>query len=171
MALSSQVLVERLFVEHGRALRAFLSRRIHRHADAADLEQEVYVRMLRVVNTRAIRDPEAYLFAVAANLAKEKTTRGRVRRETTNVDNPEIQAQLSELPDLDGDLDTANRIKRLRKVLLQLSPRCRAAVVLQYGHDLTYAQIGQRIGVSPHMVKKYLSQALVHCRQRMGTRG
>ena len=41
-------LVERLFADHGGALRTFFLRRIRAKADAADLAQEVYVRMLRV---------------------------------------------------------------------------------------------------------------------------
>jgi RNA polymerase sigma-70 factor (ECF subfamily) len=52
-------------------------------------------------------------------------------------------------------------------VLAQLSPKCRAAVVLQYRYGLSYEDIAERLDVSPHMVKKYLAQALAHCRRRM----
>jgi RNA polymerase sigma-70 factor (ECF subfamily) len=52
-------------------------------------------------------------------------------------------------------------------VLAELSPKCRAAVVMQYNHGLSYQEIAVRLGVSSHMVKKYLAQALVHCRRRM----
>jgi DNA-directed RNA polymerase specialized sigma24 family protein len=44
-------------------------------------------------------------------------------------------------------------------------------VVLQYWHGLSYEEIGLRLGVSTNMVKKYLSQALVHCRRRMSRLG
>jgi DNA-directed RNA polymerase specialized sigma24 family protein len=40
-------------------------------------------------------------------------------------------------------------------------------VVLQYRDGLSYQEIADRLNVSPHMVKKYLTQALVHCRGRM----
>jgi RNA polymerase sigma-70 factor (ECF subfamily) len=56
-------------------------------------------------------------------------------------------------------------------VIDQLSPKCRAALILQYWHGLSYEEIGQRLGVSSNMVKKYLSQALVHCRRRMARLG
>ena len=62
-------------------------------------------------------------------------------------------------------------IKRLREVLQQLPPKCHAAVVLQYWHGMSYEEIAQRLGVSTHMVKKYLSQALIHCRRRMARLG
>jgi RNA polymerase sigma-70 factor (ECF subfamily) len=38
---------------------------------------------------------------------------------------------------------------------------------MQYRDGLTYQQIGEQLGVSANMVKKYLSKALGHCRQRL----
>jgi DNA-directed RNA polymerase specialized sigma24 family protein len=32
---------------------------------------------------------------------------------------------------------------------------------------MTYEQIGEQLGVSANMVKKYLSKALSYCRQRL----
>ena len=63
--------VGRLFAEHSTGLRSFFLRRIRSKADAADLAQEVYVRMLRVRDLEAIRNPVSYLYTVANNLVKE----------------------------------------------------------------------------------------------------
>jgi len=62
-------------------------------------------------------------------------------------------------------------VKRLRQVLRELPPKCQAAVSLQYWQGLSYAEIGQQLDISPHMVKKYLSRALAHCRRRMARLG
>src|ERR1700741_1308511 len=150
--------VERLFAQHGRALQAFLYRRVRRHPDAAELAQEVYLRMLRVADIGAIRNPDAYLFTVAGNLAKEHARDERREEITHQVDDPFLQEQLAELPSFASELDTQQRIKRLREVLQQLPPKCRAAVVLQYWHGMDYKEIAGRLGVSTNMVKKYLSQ-------------
>jgi RNA polymerase sigma factor (sigma-70 family) len=171
MTEAKKALVERLFAEHGLALRAFLNRRMRRHQEATDLAQEVYVRMLRIPDMGAIRNPEAYLYTVASNLAKEHAHQERREREARDVEDPELQEQLAELPVLGAQLDTEQRIRRLREVLPQLPPKCHAAVVLQYWHGLSYEEIALRLGVSTHMVKKYLSQALVHCRRRMARLG
>jgi RNA polymerase sigma factor (sigma-70 family) len=168
---SKKTLVGRLFAEHGSALQAFLYRRVRRHPDAAELAQEVYVRMLRVADTSAIRNPEAYLYTVASNLAKEHVRQESRDGRVLDVDDPLVQEQLAELPAFAGQLDTEQRTRRLREVLRQLPPKCHAAVVLQYWHGLSYEEIAQRLGVSTHMVKKYLSQALVHCRRRMARLG
>ena len=66
-------LVERLFTEHGAGLQTFFRRRIRGKADAADLAQEVYVRMLRISDQEAIRNPVHYLYTVANNLVKGAT--------------------------------------------------------------------------------------------------
>jgi RNA polymerase sigma factor (sigma-70 family) len=170
MGDSRQALVERLFAEHAGALRAFFYRRIRRQPEAVELAQEVYVRMLRVPDIDVIRNPEAYLYTVASNLAREHAL-ARGPTATVDVDDPSVQQQLAELPAPGADIDREQRVARLREVLDQLSPKCRAAVVLQYWHGLSYAEIGERLGVSSNMVKKYLAQALLHCRRRMSRLG
>jgi RNA polymerase sigma-70 factor (ECF subfamily) len=167
MADNKKTLVQRLFEEHASALQVFLGRRVRRQPDAAELAQEVYVRMLRVPDIATIRNPEAYLYTVAGNLAKEHARRERKDAAALDVDDPLVQEQLAELPGFAGHIDAEQRVKRLREVLQQLPPKCRAAVVMQYWHGQSYEEIAQRLGISTHMVKKYLSQALMHCRRRM----
>jgi RNA polymerase sigma-70 factor (ECF subfamily) len=167
MAEPGKGLVERLFAEHRRALQAFFYRRIRTKSDAPDLAQEVYVRMLRVSDHQAIRDPERYLYTVASNLAKEYAVLDRRQARSVDVEGASVQQLLGELPTVDAQLDVTRRVARLRVVLAQLSPKCRAAVVLQYRYGLSYEDIAERLDVSPHMVKKYLAQALAHCRRRM----
>jgi RNA polymerase sigma factor (sigma-70 family) len=167
MAETKKRWVERLFTEHGSSLQAFFYRRVRRHPDAAELAQEVYVRMLRVADMESVRNPEAYLYTVASNLAKEHSRHEQASSAALDVDDPVVQELIAELPSVAGQLDTETRVKRLREVLPELPPKCQAAVILQYWHGLSYEEIALRLGVSTHMVKKYLSQALVHCRRRM----
>jgi RNA polymerase sigma-70 factor (ECF subfamily) len=171
MAESKKTQVERLFAEHRGSLQAFFYRRVGRHPVAAELAQEVYLRMLRLPDMGSVRNPEAYLYTVASNLAKEHARHEPKDAAVLDVDNPLIQEQLAELPVFAGDLDTEQRVKRLHEVLEQLPAKCRAAVVLQYWHGQSYEEIAHRLGVSTHMVKKYLSQALAHCRLRMARLG
>jgi len=167
MTQSAKHLVERLFAEQYSALLAFFYRRTRSRSDAPDLAQEVYLRMLRVNDVQAIESPQRYLFTVASNLLKENAVLERRRGTQVEVDEASEEWQLQELPNFEGDVDTAQRVQRLGVVLAQLSPKCRAAVVMQYRFGLSYQEIADRLEVSPHMVKKYLTQALVHCRGRM----
>jgi RNA polymerase sigma factor (sigma-70 family) len=56
-------------------------------------------------------------------------------------------------------------------VLRQLRPKCRAAVELRFTHELSYREIALHLGISPQMAKKYVAQALGHCRRRMARLG
>jgi RNA polymerase sigma factor (sigma-70 family) len=171
MAESKHTLVARLFAEHGSALRTFIGRRVRKQPDAAELAQEVYLRMLRLDDASIIENPEAYLYTVASNLAREHARLEGRAGTALDIDDVLIQQQLADLPSYGTELDSHQRIKRLQEVLQQLPAKCQAAVVLQYWHGLTYEEIAQRLDISAHMVKKYLSQALVHCRKRMARLG
>jgi RNA polymerase sigma-70 factor (ECF subfamily) len=164
--LKKKEFIERLFLQHGTALRAFFRRRVRVAPDASDLAQEVYLRMLSVRDTDRIRKPELYLYTVANNLLKEHRVMGRVRT-ACDIDDPAIQEEMAELPHFEHHIDTHHRVRRLHEVLSQLSPKCRATVVLQFRHGLSYEDIGARLGISTNMVKKYLAQAVDHCRRRM----
>lgn len=167
MASSGRFLIERLFAEHYSALLAFFQRRARSRADVPDLAQEVYLRMLRVGDPDSIRSPEQYLFTVANNLLRETAVLERRRARSVGTDEADAEPQLQHAPVFDEEVDLARRITRLRVVLAQLPPKCRAVVLLQYQHGLSYEEIAARLGISTHMVKKYLSQALTHCRTRM----
>jgi len=144
---------------------------VRRRPEAAELAQEVYVRLLRVPDVATIRDPGAYLYTVASNLARDHARRERHGGVALDVDEPLVQEQLAEVPGFAGQLDSEQRVKRLREVLAQLPPKCHAALVMQYWQGLSYEEIALRLGVSTHMIKKHLSNAMVHCRRRMGRLG
>jgi RNA polymerase sigma factor (sigma-70 family) len=171
MAEFKKNLVRRLFTDHGAALQAFLHRRLRQAPDVAELAQEVYLRMLRIPDMSSVRNPEAYLYAVASNLAKEHARRVLPESKTVDIEDPTVQSELAELPTYGGDLDREQRMKRLHEVLSELPPKCRTAVVLQYWHGLSLEEIALRLGVSRSMVKKYLHRALMQCRRRMARMG
>lgn len=160
-------LVERLFAEHRGSLQTFFRRRLRSKADAPDLAQEVYVRMLRIRDQDAIRNPVLYLYTVANNLVKEHAVLDRRQASGIDIDEAPAEERLETLPAFDGHLDAMQRTARLGVVLRQLNPKCRAAVVLRFTHELSYREIGVHLGVSPQMARKYVAQALSHCRRRM----
>jgi len=127
--------------------------------------------MLRISNQEAIRNPVPYLYTVANNLVKEHAVLEHRRANTIDIDEAPAHEQLQTLPAFDGDLDAKQRVARLGVVLQQLRPKCRAAVVLRFTHELTYREIAIHLGVSPQMAKKYVTQALGHCRRRMARLG
>jgi RNA polymerase sigma factor (sigma-70 family) len=171
VAESKPSLVERLFAEQRGALKTFFLRRIRSKADAADLAQEVYLRMLRISDQDAIRNPVHYLYTVANNLVKEHSVLDRRRLNSIDIDEAPAHEQLETLPEYDGDLDARQRVARLGVVLKQLTPKCRAAVELRFTQGLSFREIAVHLDVSTQMAKKYVAQGLSHCRRRMARLG
>ena len=151
-------LVETLFLRYRSAIRTYLYRRVRTKADVPDLVQEVYLRMLRVADTAIIRDPQLYLYSVAKNLLREHAAFERRRAGHADIDDVGIQLRLGELPPLDVELDTRQTATNLQIALNQLPSRWRTALILQTRYGLTYKEIGDRLGVSSNMVKKYLAR-------------
>jgi RNA polymerase sigma-70 factor (ECF subfamily) len=121
--------------------------------------------MLRIPDERVLQHPERYLFVVARNLVHEYRANGR--RSMVDIDDPQVEQQVAELPSFGSEVDNEQRVRRLGEVLQQLSPKCQAVVALRFWQGQSYDEIAQRLDISSNMVKKYLSQALVHCRRRM----
>ncbi len=159
-------LVEGLANDYGLDLIRFIAKRVRTLADARDLAQEAYVRLLRMERKDLIRHPRAYLYRIAANILYEFELKRKA--DVAGL------ARWTEEQQLDGDLgraesdaeDPALR-SRLDSVLGELSPKCRAVLILHRRDGMTYDEIGARMGISASMVKKYLSHGLRHCRERL----
>jgi RNA polymerase sigma factor (sigma-70 family) len=162
----------RLFAEQAPVLRSFFVRR-GANDEAEDLVQETWLRLLRAHRAQedAIDNPEAYLFTVATNLAREQAVRRRQRPTHSIEEMGEVAALLSPGESVEDAADRTQRRRRLIELLDRLPARTRAVLVMQYRDGLSYKQIAQRMGVSPHMVKKHVVRGLATCRQAMAGEG
>lgn len=141
----------------------FLSRRTTTSADAQDLAQEVYLRLLRVERLDLVEQPRSYLLRIAANLLHEwrlKARQTRVHR------SDELESLVSE-DDPQYGAATQARNLRLTAELNRLPPAIRAALVLQIRDGLSYSQIAEQMNVSPRMIKRYLLAGFARLRARV----
>ncbi|MEX1267100.1 MAG: sigma-70 family RNA polymerase sigma factor [Woeseia sp.] len=153
-----------MFTESGDDLGRFLAMRLPSRADAEDLAQETYLRLLRVERSDLVRRPEALLYRIASNLVYEYYLK-RSHREKCDTEFVEGSAGAGQ--PTAAHADARRRIARLEKVTASLSPKCRAALIMARRDGMTYAEIAARLGISTSMVKKYLKQAHALCRKRM----
>lgn len=158
-------LVQRIAADFGADLLRFLARRVRNRADARDVAQEAYVRLLRLERQELIRDPQPYVYRLAANLVhefelKRRTDDARLTRWTE-------ERALDESEATENEADAIGLGKRIDAVLAELTPKCRAVVVLHRRDGMTYEEIAERLNISPSMVKKYLAFGLRHCRSRL----
>lgn len=156
-----------MFAEQAPLLRGFFVRR-GANDEAEDLVQETYLRLLRAHHSRgeSIGNPEAYLFTVALNLAREQAVR-RQRPVHSIEEMGSLSLLLAAEDCVEDAADRTQRHRRLQALLGTLPERTRAVLVMQYRDGLSYKQIAERLGVSPHMVKKHVVRGLSRCRQAL----
>ena len=148
-------------LQRERLLRFFLARLANKQ-DAQELAQEAYLRLIRASESRLIDDPAAYLLRIARNLLYEWYTSVRPPNEPLQE-----ETLASEQTSVEDSVALSQQVERLEVLLEQLSPKCRAAVLMHRRDGMTYNEIGNALGVSASMVKKYLSQGLARCRSGM----
>jgi RNA polymerase sigma factor (sigma-70 family) len=143
---------ERFYVRHRDEVYGYLVRLLGRQV-AEDAFQETFLRALRgypaLEHGRHLR---AWAFTIATRVALDERRRSRA----VPVETPEQSV-------LDGEPAYAE----LAHLAGNLPPKERAAVVLRYGYDLTYADIGAAIGSSPDAARQAASSGVRRLRRRM----
>jgi RNA polymerase sigma factor (sigma-70 family) len=160
--------VTEIATKHTRRLRRYLAARLRNSTDVADLVQEVFLRLLRVDRHESIRNPEAYVMTVAGHVLHQHALRLATTAQT--VDAIEVVVDLQSAIDTDfaAQLDAERRLEQLDVALSKMTPNVHATFVWHRRDGLTLQQIAKLLGVSRPMVKKYLSKALVQCREHFG---
>jgi RNA polymerase sigma-19 factor, ECF subfamily len=164
---TKDVWLEGIVQRNDRDLKRYLSQRVRNRAEVEDLSQEIYLRLLRIERKDLIRSPEALLFRLASNAVYEWHLLARNRLPHSPTELEGLEARECEPS---ADIWRTELARALTAALANLSPRCRAAVVLHRREQLTYSEVGIQLGISIAMVKKYLSQGLALCRGQLRER-
>lgn len=163
--------VAALFREHNRALLAFLQCRLGSLADAQELAQEAYVRMLTLEHPEQIDSLRAFLFRIAANLAVDRL-RMRKLREATSADDeaaePAPELHLAPVPERHAA--AAEQWHVLQAALCELPAKTSRAFVLHAIEGRDFEAIAQTMKLSARMVRYHVTRALAHCRARVAER-
>lgn len=142
-----------------------LARALPRRSDVPDLAQEVYLRLLRVEKLDLVRNPRAYLYRVAINIADE--WRLRCARLPTAPDDSVPGHMFAATDNLEDWLSRQQDRVVIETALRALPMDQRTALVLHVAKDLTYPQIARHMGVTRRQVKRYLAKAYERLRKDM----
>src|SRR3954469_5501857 len=152
-AVSTVPPFERFYAEHRDAIFAFLRSRLGATA-ADDAFQETFLRALRGYD--ALRHGEhlrAWIFTIATRVITDEHRRSGRR------------PLVAEIPDV-ASVDEAPSYEELEELTASLPPTERAAVVLRYGYDLDYQQIGAALGSSAEAARQATSSGVRRIRRK-----
>lgn len=121
---------------------------------AHDLAQEAFVRALK----HQPENPRAWLFTVAANLARDEARTAIRRRKHLALLKSEAATRPVEEPEALERLEREQRTRAVRNALDRLSPRDRE-VLLLWNAGLSYEEIASQSGLSPGAIGTTLARA------------
>ena len=127
-------LVAQLYQRHRRSLLWYLTRLVANRADAEDVAQEAFVRLLGAPHLEAdLSRARNYLFATATNLARDNYRRRTARSESTHVPLDELQLEATD-PKPERLIDAERGCGIVDGALRDLPSRSRQAVTRPVVH-------------------------------------
>jgi RNA polymerase sigma factor (sigma-70 family) len=142
---------EHFYEEHRNEVYGFLVRRLGRDR-AEDAFQETFLRALRAYpKLRHADHMRAWAFTIASRIVIDEHRRSRPS---------------AELPDLAAEAGRP-AFAELEHLAEQLPPTERAAVVLRYGYDLDYADIGAALGSNATAARQAASSGIRRLRKEL----
>ncbi|MDR0281288.1 MAG: sigma-70 family RNA polymerase sigma factor [Paucimonas sp.] len=152
--------IERLYLDHHGWLQGWLRNRLNDRADAADLAQDTFVRLLRRRQSTLMQEPRAYLRTVARGLVIDLWRRRDIEQawlETLAHQPP------GEAPSPETTLLVIESLIAIDRLLDDLKPQVREAFLLAQLDGMSCPRIAEHLGVSLSTVERHIAKALRHC--------
>ena len=155
-------LVRRLFEEHNRSLVRFLVAKLSSEAEAQEVAQEAYVRLLRLEDASAVSFLRAHLFSIAANLAVDRLRHRQVRERNAPQD---FFEDLLNRPGPDREVLGQQELEVVKAALKKLPEKCRRAFLLHIFEGRSVREIAETMQLTDRMIRHYVARALTVCRE------
>jgi RNA polymerase sigma-70 factor (ECF subfamily) len=160
--------IRQLFERHYASLVWYLHARLGDRDLAEDLAQEAFVRLIE----KPPRAPDAWLYIVAGNLARD-AQRGELRRARhlaiVTPKRRDVAERVDPAPTADTAMCSAEEAALVRETLA-LIPERDAALLVMRSHDVSYREIAAAIGISPTSVGPLLARAQQRFIRALGNR-
>lgn len=135
--------------------------------EAADLVQEVFVRLMRRGPLIAIENPQAYLTRIAQNLLIDRT-RQKCRNNVVlcpidDDSEPAIEAEQT------WQLEATDLLRTYSRSVGAMTPKTRRVFLMHRHRGLSYRQIADQLSLSVPAVEYHMIKALKQCRSMIGS--
>ena len=160
-----------LLSKHRHPVINYLYRMVQNAAIAEELAQDVFLRVYRARNSyQPTAKFTTWLYRIATHVALNFLRDGRHARNAAPLDGPDGEP-IRELrvtdPNVEDRLVAQTRTVEIRRAILALPEKQRAAVILHKYHDLDYREIAATLQCSESAVKSLLFRAYETLRGRL----
>jgi RNA polymerase sigma-70 factor (ECF subfamily) len=136
--------LEKLYEEHGRFVFRVAYRITGNKAEAEDILQGVFLRLLQSARAADLEsNPKGYLYRAAVNMGLD-----RIRREGRNVSSDEMEQFETAAPDPDREYQSAEIQTWFRAALSKLSARAAEIFVLKHLEGFENHEIAEMLGTT-----------------------
>jgi RNA polymerase sigma factor (sigma-70 family) len=158
-----------VFHSHYEDLRRFILRKCGSVTLAAEITQELYIRLRQIIPSPRLAEPRAYLFRIADHLVVDQLRRQQrhAQRHTHLLDSELI----SSAPDPATIVESRQHMEILQQAILELPNRCREVFLLHKGAGKSYSVIAAELEISIRTVEHHIAKAMLHCRSRLRAAG
>lgn len=141
----------------------WLQKRLGCHAQAADLAQDTFVKLITKPQTFPnLQEAKAFVVTIAKGLCIDYWRRKQI--EQAWLDNLKL-AEEYRLIDEAEQRAIIDTLILLDEWLAKLPADVTRAFIASQVHGFTYAEIADQQQLSERTIKRYIAQALVHCAQ------
>lgn len=166
-----QFLIERqkkivqLFDTSGARLHRLLAR-LTRHEDVVgDLLQELFIRLWNSKAFDKAKDPFAYAYRAAMNLAFEWRRQRKIACQSLKEDCAAAKDDSSAL----GSMIQAEELEQVLDATSKLAGLARDVVVMHYIEQESFEEIAERLGKKPQYMRSLCSKAMAQLRERLAS--
>ncbi|KRP70652.1 MULTISPECIES: sigma-70 family RNA polymerase sigma factor [Pseudomonas] len=154
--------IDQLYSHHHGWLRGWLRRRLGNAADAADLAQDTFVRLLSsgLGEPLSVTTPRAYLATVANRLSINLYRRRSLEQAYLEA---LAQAPQDVAPSLEHQALVLEALDEIDQVLALLSAKTRHAFLMAQLEGYTQEEIAGRLELSVRSVQRHLARAFEEC--------
>jgi RNA polymerase sigma-70 factor (ECF subfamily) len=155
-----------VFLDNELIIKRFLRRYSSNSDDIDDISQETILRALRAEQEKEIREPRAFLFGVAKNVAR-KLLEKKSKSLIDFIDDFGDQEYISNEPTIGDHIDSQQKMLVFWQAVSELPPQCQKVFVLKKVHGYTHKEIANMLDISISTVEKHAAMGLKRCSESM----
>lgn len=152
-----------IFRKHYSELRRYIQQKFARAGEADDIVQDTFQNILNIGTIDSIKNPRAYLYRTARNIALNRLRRKDYQNgvfveldENEMLDNP-----------LERQIFAESDMRRVKHALSLLTEKDRTTFLLHRLEGKSYIEISQELGVSISSVEKRMMKVLAAIRKTL----
>jgi RNA polymerase sigma factor (sigma-70 family) len=170
-ATSRNVLLAEIDARYRRPLVSFFMRRVRDTAEAEDLTQQAFLRLMNAVQRNEVENVESFLFTIAGNLVRDHHRRSERRSvdTTVSVDAGLIETLTAEMVEdrsPERVLIGRQSVADVLQALDELGERTRDIFILFRLENMKQRDIAALYGISQSTVEKHVARAVLHLATR-----